>query len=350
MKSKELKGRRAKNETHKIWKRYLTNKTSKDYTTLYIHIPYCSKKCAYCEYFSKVTTCGISDSCIDYLEDQFKEAKPFFKNETIKAINFGGGTPNLLSPDQLDRVLKMIPNYWNLELGHHNEMGFEFQPYHMTEKHLEVLKHSYINRISMGVQSFDPHVIELEKRYYANKEQVRHLYNSVHEFARMVNVDLLAGLFDQTSEILINDVRALMDIGVESITIYELNRVHGRSNPESERDYITKMFLDMFAALNGREDYRYVGTRYSNEFMHCNRYYRKDADMFEIPYNPSVLGFNNVVAFNIDDDISETFPYSHFSPINIGYQKTEADATLFYNLTDRADFDHPEWKLGLKRK
>lgn len=335
---------------HEIWKEYLANKTPQDYTSLYIHVPYCTQKCAYCEYFSKVTTTGIPDSCLDYLEEQFMNALPFFKDEPIKALNFGGGTPNLLSPAQLDRVLKMISKYWKLDLSHSNEMGFEFHPHHITEEHFDVLRHSYINRVSMGIQSFNPHVLKLEKRYPTSKGRLLYLYNTVSSFARMVNIDLLAGLFDQTSEILIDDVRTLMDIGIESITIYELNRINGRNNKESERDYITKMLLDTYDALKDRQEYRYVGTTLEDGFMHCNKYYRKNADMFEIPYNPAPQGFNNVVAFSIDDDSLEKYPYSHFIPINKAYQRLGNRETLFYSLDRKVQEDRPWWKDGFERR
>lgn len=346
----ELRNIEAIKKIHEIWKEYLANKTPKDYTTLYIHVPYCTQKCAYCEYFSKITSTGVPESCIDYLETQFAEASPYFKDEPIKALNFGGGTPNLLSPSQLDRILKMISKYWNLDLSYSNEMGFEFHPYHITEEHFDVLRHSYINRISMGIQSFNPRVIELEKRYYTSKGRLLYLYNTVSSFARMVNVDLLAGLFDQTSEILIDDVRALMNTGVESITIYELNRLNGRNNKESEREYVTKLLLDMYAALRDQQEYRYVGTTPEEGFTHCNRYYRKDARMFEHLYNPAPQGFNNVVAFSIDDVSLEKYPYSHFIPINKTYQRSDNRNVSFHTLEQKTQEERPWWKEGFDKR
>jgi len=120
-------------EKEKIWIEYIKNKSKDDYLTLYIHIPYCTQRCNYCEYFSKIIPDGkVPDLHIDYLEQQFKEAASYFKNEKIKALNFGGGTPNILSPKQLERILNMIQQYWNLEISIDNEMGFEFNPYHMS--------------------------------------------------------------------------------------------------------------------------------------------------------------------------------------------------------------------------
>ena len=288
-----------------IWVEYLEKKSEKDYTTLYIHTPYCSQKCFYCEYFSKIAP-GVPESCIDYLEKQFEEAAPYFEKEKIKAINFGGGTPNMMSPRQLDRVLKMVDSYWHLEKSWENEMGFEFNPHHLSDEHMSVLKSSYINRLSMGVQSFNPEILKLENRLYTSPEIVQKIYNDSKSFTKMMNVDLLAGLFNQTTETLLRDVKFLLDIGVEAITIYELNRVNGRNNKESERKYIENMLIVVNQIFKNYPNYRWVGTD-ETHFEHCNRLY-KNTPMYEFPYNPAPQGYNNVIAFSLDDDNIKIYP------------------------------------------
>jgi coproporphyrinogen III oxidase-like Fe-S oxidoreductase len=335
---------KSKAEKIKVWTQYLAEKTEEDYTTLYIHIPYCTQKCSYCEYFSKITN-EVSDTYIDYLEEQFKEVSPVFKGEKISAINFGGGTPNTLSAKQLKRVLDMVEKYWDLEISDDNEMGFEFNPYHMTDEYIEVLKNSFINRLSMGIQSFNRDVIENENRLYTSKERVKEIYDACKSWTKMINVDLLAGLNGQTSEILREDVRALLEIGVEVITIYELNRIGDRNNAESTRKNINDMLLDMYHEFDGYPNYRYVGTT-DEQFEHCNRYY-KLGNTFKTFYNPAPQGFNNIIAFSIDDDI-EIYPYSHFIPINKAYQRLSKKKTHFYNMDSRKD--RPWWNIGFNNR
>lgn len=250
------RNKEAERKIKNIWQEYLENKTENDYTTLYIHVPFCIQKCNYCEYCSKITHNGIDDSKIDYLEEQFLNALKVFKDEPIKAINFGGGTPNILSPKQLERILNMIKKHWNLKIDKDNEMGFEFHPALFSKEHLDVLQNSYINRLSMGIQTFDKNVLKAENRLYVSEEQLKNIYNSVKNFSKIVNVDLLAGLIGQTSSMLSNDVKALLDIGVESLTIYELNRVHNRRNIESKRANIIKMLVYMYEE-NKNNSYRY---------------------------------------------------------------------------------------------
>ena len=332
-----------------IWAEYLAAKSPKDYTTLYIHVPFCSQKCNYCEYFSKVVK-EVPEAALDYLEAQFAEAAPYFKGEPIKAINFGGGTPNMLSPKQLKRALDMIQKYWNLEIGPQNEMGFEFNPYHLSMEHIDVLKNSYVNRLSMGVQSFNKEVLEKEHRLYTSPRRIAEIYAAVKSFAQIVNVDLLAGLYGQNNEILLSDAKTLLDIGVESLTIYELNRLpdHDHNNNfESTRIYITGMLMQLYRELgNAYPNYTYIGTT-ENGFMHCNRFYKK-VNTFENFYNPAPQGYNNVVAFSTDDDRIKIYPYSHFIPINKAYQRLESGELNIYEIDQRKDRSH--WLVAKDRR
>jgi MoaA/NifB/PqqE/SkfB family radical SAM enzyme len=336
-------------EIKKIWQEYVEKKTTKDYLTLYIHVPYCTQKCLYCEYFSKVTSTGIPEKCLDYLEEQFKDASPYFKTEKLKAINFGGGTPNLLSAKQLDRVLKMIQQYWNVEIDPNNEMGFEFNPYHLTEEHLQVLENSYINRISMGVQSFDETVITNERRLYSSPEKISQIYNRVKKFAKYVNVDLLAGLIGQTPEILLDDVQTLLDIGVEAITVYEVNKMPlHHENKEVQHEYVEMLLMKLGERFENYPGYRYVGTTAELGFTHCNRLYKKGQYGFENFYCPSPQGYNNLIAFSIDDDDIKIYPYSHFICIDKSYQRLDNDKIYFYPVKKRQD--RPFWLVAEEKR
>jgi len=333
-------GEKAKREKEKIWKKYLDKKSNKDYTTLYVHVPFCIQKCKYCEYLSKVVHGRIPDSYLDYLEEQFKEANSILENEPIKAINFGGGTPNILSPKQLDRLFNMISKYWKLETSDENERGFEFNPYLLSDEHIEVLKNSYINRLSMGIQSFNEGVISAEHRLYSSKERVSYIYDSVKSFAKIVNVDLIAGLTNQTEEILIEDVRSLLNIGVESLTIYELNHMPWHLNRPLGKKHIEEMLRAMYRELGNYPSYRYVGTT-EDVFMHCNRFY-KNVDTFKYFYNPAPQGYNNILAFNLNDENMIYYPYSHFTSINTAYQKLTKKTTVFFSF--EANLMRPHWK------
>lgn len=339
--------KKAEKKKQQIWKSYLLNKDDKDYLSIYIHIPFCTQKCNYCEYSSHLASC-ISDEYLDYLEDQFKETAPFFKDEKIKSVMFGGGTPNILSPRQLKKVLDMVQYYWDLEISDNNEMGFECNPYHLSDEHIDVLRNSFINRLSMGVQSFDKQVIKNENRLYTSVEKIKHIYDKTRDFIKIINVDLLAGLIRQTPEILVNDVGELLNIGIESITIYELNRVinHNglRMNKESSHKEKNRMLLEVYKKYGNFPNYYYIGTTHE-QFQHCNKFYKK-VEAFEYFYNPGPAGYNNVLAFSIDE--RKKTPYSHFTCVNQTYQKLNKNATIFSSFQFRI-FQH-HWLDAFKQR
>lgn len=340
------KEEKAKEKIHKIWYEYLENKTEKDYLSIYINIPFCTQKCKYCEYSSKVKPYGVSDNYLDYLEKQFKEASNIFKNEPIKNVMFGGGSPSILTARQLKETLDLVEDYWNLEIDDDNEMGFEFHPAQITDKHIEVLRDSFINRFSMGVQTFDSRILKTENRIPVTKERVEYIYNNTKDFIKITNVDLLGGLIGQTSEILLDDVGTLLDMGIESLTIYELNAVNGRNNKERKRKYLTNMLIDVYNSYGQHPDYDYIGTT-NNSFMHCNRFYKK-VNNFYYPYNPSPLGYNNVLSFNLDNKNLQRYVWSFFTPLNIAYEHINNDYILFYKMTLRPD--RPGWRMAVKNR
>lgn len=322
-------------------------KTNEDYLSIYINIPFCSQKCKYCQYSSKVKSNGIENTYLKYLENQFKEAKAIFEEEPIKNVMFGGGSPSLLTAEQLKEVLDMVKYYWNLEISDENEMGFEFHPYQLTDAHIEVLRNSnFINRLSMGVQTFNSEILKTENRLPVTKERAKHIYDNVKDFTKIVNADLLGGLIGQTSEVLLDDVKALLDIGVESLTIYELNAVKGhRKNKERQEDYLVDMLSKVYEKYGNYPNYKYIGTTNKDDFMHCNKFY-KNVNTFKYSYNPSPQGFNNILSFNLDNKNLQRYVWSFFTPNNAAYEHINNNEIVFYRLDNR--FDRPDWKEALQ--
>lgn len=308
-------------------------------------MPFCSQQCSYCKYYTRIAS-KIPDSCLDYLERQFKDVSEIFGNEPIKAINFGGGTPNILSPKQLERILNMIPKYWNLKISDENEMGFEFIPYHLSQDHISVLRNSYINRLSLGVQSFNRDVIRAEKRLYSSKERVGDIYHAVKTFAKIVNIDLMAGLRNQTTNILLEDVETSLKVGFESVTVYGMEKIMGRPHRKIDISKIKPMLLGMYNKYINYPGYRYIGTT-ENNYMYCNRFY-KNVNNFKFFYNSAPIDYNSTLGFCIDDDKSwrATASYSFFIPANMAYQKINRNTTVFYSLDSKMN-PRKHWKNAL---
>jgi len=167
---------------------------------VYIHIPFCHQICNYCD-FNKVF---FKNQPVDeYIESLGKEIQMAVDSNptaysNIKTIFLGGGTPTALSAEQLDRLLTLIAS--SISLAHIEEYCTEANPDELTEDKLVVLKKHGINRLSLGVQSFDQELLKKLGRTHEN-EHVFHTINKAKEIGfTNISIDLMYGLPGQTIE------------------------------------------------------------------------------------------------------------------------------------------------------
>ena len=117
---------------------------------LYIHIPFCMRKCAYCDFHSFEGKMSESKKYVDYLIKDFK-SWPKYKYDTVY---FGGGTPSLLEPSEIGRILKEI------EITENAEITLELNPATANLKKLQEFRENGINRLSIGIQSFNNEILK----------------------------------------------------------------------------------------------------------------------------------------------------------------------------------------------
>ena len=190
---------------------------------LYVHIPFCRKRCHFC-YF-RVYTDKDSAEIKSYLEALLQElavyaAKPFIAGRKLRFIYFGGGTPSYLSPDQLkfltDGIKRLLP--WDAAA----EVTFEAEPGTLTDHKLAAIRSLGITRLSLGIEHFDDHVLEVNGRAHRSKEIAR-----AYAYAReigfpQINIDLIAGMVEETEEKWKETVAKAVALHPDSVTIYQM--------------------------------------------------------------------------------------------------------------------------------
>ncbi|HXU78074.1 MAG TPA: coproporphyrinogen-III oxidase family protein [Methylomirabilota bacterium] len=190
---------------------------------LYVHIPFCRKRCHFC-YF-KVYTDKDSAAIRGYLEAVLQEfrlyaGKPFIGGRKPNFIYFGGGTPSYLSVDQLrqltDGMKALLP--WDEA----EEVTFECEPGTLTDHKLKAIREIGVTRLSLGVENFDDHILEINGRAHHSKEIAR-----AYAFAReigfpQINIDLIAGMVEETEANWRECVRKVIEMAPDSVTIYEM--------------------------------------------------------------------------------------------------------------------------------
>lgn len=208
---------------------------------VYLHIPFCRKRCHFC-YF-KVYTDKRAEEIESYLDAAIHELelyakKPFIGARKPKFVYFGGGTPSFISSKQLTRVVNEMQRL--LPWDEAEEITFECEPGTLTEGKLRNIKDLGVTRLSLGIENFDDHILEVNGRAHRSKEIERaYFYAKSIDFAQ-INIDLIAGMVGETDENWRECVRKTIALSPDSITIYQMEvpynttivkemRIHGQS-------------------------------------------------------------------------------------------------------------------------
>ena len=162
---------------------------------IYLHIPYCKKRCVYCN-FHLVTSQKNKSSLLDSIKKELKIRSSYLKNNSVKSIYFGGGTPSLLTKKDLIDIFKIIYN--NFKVEETPEITLESNPEDLNEKKLAFLKELGVNRLSIGVQSFlDADLVFMNRSH--NAEEAKNAIINAKKFGFLnISVDLIFGLPNQT--------------------------------------------------------------------------------------------------------------------------------------------------------
>lgn len=190
---------------------------------LYVHIPFCRKRCHFC-YF-KVYTDKDSAAIRGYLEALLQEfalytAQPGIRDRKPRFVYFGGGTPSYLSADQLrlltDGLKARLP--WDDV----EEVTFECEPGTLTDHKLQVIRELGVTRLSLGIENFDDHLLELNGRAHHRREIERAYHHARTVGFPQINIDLIAGMLEETDANWTDCVRRTIALEPDSVTIYEM--------------------------------------------------------------------------------------------------------------------------------
>lgn len=241
-------------ESQAVWDTVMSGTPKKgQMQCAYIHIPFCKTKCTYCGFFQNGTSQNIEDQYIDGLIGELKLASesPRLKEGLIHAVFIGGGTPTSLSPANSERLLKAIKEY--LPLANDYELTLEGRIHDLIPENLEVWMSNGVNRMSIGVQSFNTKVRQMVGRL-DTKETVLERLATLKSYGQCsVVIDLIFGLPGQTMDVLEQDLADLVSSGVDGADLYQLNVFDGS---DLNRDIVsgkvppaatTAMQGDMFA-------------------------------------------------------------------------------------------------------
>jgi len=189
---------------------------------IYVHIPFCVQRCAYCYY--KTNELKDKKEHVDrYVnaicrEIELAASRFHLGQRPVESVYFGGGTPTLLKPEHLQKITQSLHTYLNIGTP---EFTVEAEPVTLTQKKADLLKELGVNRISLGVQSFSDEILAICNRL-DNEEKVLKAIDMAQGTGAVVNIDLLSGLAGETFETWKYSADRAISTGAESITVYKM--------------------------------------------------------------------------------------------------------------------------------
>lgn len=190
---------------------------------LYVHMPYCIQRCAYC-YFKTTTLKENRLAEIDrYVQAVCRELELLSRHfglaqRPVETVYFGGGTPTLMTEENIDRLFAVIHENFNLV---EPQITFEAEPVTLTRRKAAALERHRVNRISLGIQSFKEEIV-----FQTGRRDTEEQAFAAIELARStgadVNIDLISGLAGETPETWAYSVRRALEADVHTITVYKL--------------------------------------------------------------------------------------------------------------------------------
>lgn len=204
---------------------------------VYLHIPFCRRRCHFC-YF-KVYTDKNATEVERYLDAAIQELtlysqKAFIGGRKPKFVYFGGGTPSYISSSQLSRLVEAMKRL--LPWDQAEEITFECEPGTLTEGKLRVIQDLGVTRLSLGIENFDDHILQINGRAHG-AEDVTRSFDFAHSIGfPQINVDLIAGMMGETTGNWRECVRKTISLSPDSVTIYQM-----------EIPYNTTIFKEMNA-------------------------------------------------------------------------------------------------------
>ncbi|MBD2869458.1 radical SAM family heme chaperone HemW [Paenibacillus arenilitoris] len=254
---------------------------------LYIHIPFCTNKCHYCDFTSYVLKGQPVDQYLDALEQEMRRTAGVLPPERIDTVFVGGGTPTVLTPVQMARFLSDVRRHF--PLAPDAEFTMEANPGTTDIEKLAAMKEGGVNRISFGVQSFDNGLLERIGRIHNVDDVYRSLENARSVGFSNLSIDLMFGLPGQTLELLAESVRRALALELPHYSIYSLkveentlfHKLYERNElplpPEEEEFNMYILLMDMMKA-NGYAHYEISNfAKPGFESRHNSTYWRNES-------------------------------------------------------------------------
>ena len=277
---------------------------------IYLHIPFCKQACNYCD-FHFSTSMKMKDDFVQAIIQEIELRKDVFANEFISSVYFGGGTPSLLSKEELDTIFEML--YKSFTIAADAEITLEANPDDLTFEKIQQLKDSPVNRLSIGVQSFRDEDLKYMNRAHNAIEALNSIKMAQDEGFQNITIDLIYGTPGMSNEDWKYNLRKSFALNLPHISSYALTVeektplyyqiLKNNISPVDEQQSADQFKILMDEMLrNGYEQYEISNFCKDNLYSkHNSSYWKKD---YYLGLGPSAHSyFGNSRLWNISNNI-----------------------------------------------
>lgn len=253
---------------------------------IYIHIPFCKQACTYCD-FHFSTLLKYKPEMISAIIKEVSLSKDFLPQEKIETLYFGGGTPSLLAVDEVNKIIDAIALHY--DLSQVKECTLEANPDDLSKTYLKALKDSPVNRLSIGIQSFQAADLSLMNRAH-NATEAEYAIKAAQDIGiSNLSCDLIFGTPTLNKEGLLQNLQKLSSwevhhIAAYALTIEEKTALHhlvhkGKINVASDESYVEQMLMSMdYLSQQGYEQYEISNYARNKQYaLHNTAYWQGKA-------------------------------------------------------------------------
>lgn len=241
----------------------LSGLTNSPPLSLYIHIPWCVRKCPYCDFNSHESRFKNGEipetEYVSALIRDLELATPKVWGRKIRSVFFGGGTPSLFSPESIDRILREVRALTPLEYD--AEITLEANPGTVDSSHFTGYRDAGVNRLSLGIQSFNPHYLQALGRIHDDRQAISAAELALKTFER-VNFDLMYALPGQSLQHALDDAKQALALNPQHLSFYHLTLepntafYHNPPNlPDDDTSSEMQIEIESLLAAHGYQHY-----------------------------------------------------------------------------------------------
>ena len=279
---------------------------SSDAEHVYIHVPFCIKKCNYCSFVSFTNIAEYEDIYTDALCSEISQSG---SHNLIRTVYIGGGTPNILKISSLEKIVSALKK--SFKISEDAEFTMEFNPKLSDINYIKEAKNIGINRVSLGAQSFNDDILKILGRLHNSRDTIN-AYEDVRKAdIHNVSMDLMYGIFGQTFNMLENDTEFLSKLEPEHISTYGLKiekntpfEKFDKSNLPDE-DLCADMYMKISEILSNAGYVHYEISNFAkpDRYSRHNTAYWKAKEYFG--FGVSAHGYLNKIRYQNSFNINE---------------------------------------------